>query len=148
MHVLLIQCTVAEYACSVHAAKAPSLLSDSVLYRCVFLCLHILWVLQWLFQFLWLLALLSLTCPCFYELAHCVIAIIAEKLNTPHPRTISSEECYSRWGQLAHLTKLQSFTRKQNRQKSNIDKQNYHQETVRRLSPCGEMHNQAIFNQC
>ncbi len=33
MHVLLTQCSVAEYACSVQTAEAPSLLSDSVLYR-------------------------------------------------------------------------------------------------------------------
>ncbi len=44
-----------------------------------------------------------------------------------------SQGFYSRWGQ---LTKLQSFFRKRNSQKSNIDKQNHHQETVGKLSPC------------
>jgi len=34
------------------------------------------------------------------------------------------------------LTKLQFFIRKQNRQKSKIDKQNHHQKTVEKLSPC------------
>jgi len=49
---------------------------------------------------------------------------------------VVSQGFYSRWGQLAPLTKLQSFIRKRNRQKCNIDKQNYRQETVRKLSPC------------
>ena len=47
-----------------------------------------------------------------------------------------SQGFYSRWGQLAHLTKLQFFIRKRNRQKSNIDKQNHHQKNVEKLSPC------------
>jgi len=40
---------------------------------------------------------------------------------------------YSRWGQLAHLTKLQFFIRKRKRQNSNIDKQNHHQKTVEKF---------------
>ena len=47
-----------------------------------------------------------------------------------------SQGFYSRWGQLAHLAKLQSVIRKRNRQKGNIDKQNHQQETVGELSPC------------
>jgi len=39
---------------------------------------------------------------------------------------------YSRWGQLAHLTKLRFFIRKRDRQTSDIDKQKeHHQETVK-----------------
>jgi len=41
-----------------------------------------------------------------------------------------SQGFYSRWGQLAHLTKLQSFISKRNRQNGNIDKQNHHQKTA------------------
>ncbi len=48
----------------------------------------------------------------------------------------ASQGFYSRWGQLAHLTKLQSFISKRNRQDGNIDKQNHHQKTVGKLSPC------------
>ncbi len=47
-----------------------------------------------------------------------------------------SQGFYSRWGQLAHLSKLQFFIRKRKRQNSNIDKQNHHQKTVEKLSPC------------
>ena len=49
---------------------------------------------------------------------------------------------YSRWGQLAHLTKLRFFIRKRDRQESDIDKQkDNRQETVKikyKLSPCVE----------
>ncbi len=39
---------------------------------------------------------------------------------------------YSRWGQLAHLTKLRFFIRKRDIQTSDIDKQKeHHQETVK-----------------
>jgi hypothetical protein len=49
---------------------------------------------------------------------------------------VASQGFYSRWGQLAHLTRLQSFIRKRNRQKSNMYKQNHHQETIENLSLC------------
>ena len=58
----------------------------------------------------------------------------AQGASDPKPKV--SQAFYGRWGQLAHLAKLQSFIRKRNRQKSNIDKQNHQQETVGELSPC------------
>ncbi len=51
-------------------------------------------------------------------------------------QTDFSQGFYSRWGQLAHLTKLQSFISKRNRQNGNIDKQNHHQKIVGKLPPC------------
>ncbi len=61
-----------------------------------------------------------------------VLLLLSLRPERKRPTFLSHHGFYSRWGQLAHLTKLRFFIRKRDRQTSDIDKQKeHHQETVK-----------------